>query len=178
MKKLTAWLLVCILCLTGCSAKSSSQAMTIYKMYYQLISESTNYIGESQNYALSYEVKEDAEGTYNYYIFVDSPTVAMYDVVVMAVENDISYDANVKMVPSIGIFDGKYNLVPNQINKKKGYVKGLMISGESDMDTIHLKILVEWKNKKRDSVTREFHNVELTKEGYSYVDTSLGNSHS
>ena len=171
MKKIYCLFLSTLLVLSGCSSKK--QALSLYEAYYQIISENTEYVEESSNYSLSYEVEKSDDGNYYYYIFLDSPTISMYDVVMMAIENDVSYSSNLKMVPSIGIFDGNYNLVPNQINKDKGYVKGLVISGESEEDTIHIKLMVEWKNKNRDKTSREFHNVELTENGYSYVTTQV-----
>ena len=171
MKKIVVPLLTAVLLLTGCS-NSKKLVLETYEMYYQIISENSEYVKDSSYYTLSYEVKKGEHNQYNYYLFLDSPTISMYDVVFMAVENEVSFDSNLQMVPSIGIFDGKYQLVPNQINKDKGFVKGMMISGESSYDKINLKVLVEWKDKTRKKTTREFHHVQLTLDGYSYLENA------
>ena len=169
MEKIVISLLTAVLLLTGCS-NSKKLVLETYEMYYQIISENSEYVKDSPYYTLSYEVKKGDDNQYNYYLFLDNPSISMYDVVFMAVENDVSFNSNLQMVPSI--FDGKYQLVPNQINKDKGFVKGMMISGESSYDKINLKVLVEWKDKSRKKTIREFHHVQLTLDGYTYLENA------
>ena len=86
------------------------------------------------------------DGSYRYYIILDDPKIAMYNVMMIAVENGVSYQECETMVPSFGIFEDRVSLVPGQVNYEEGYVKGISISGQSDKDTMDLLILVRWKS--------------------------------
>ena len=86
------------------------------------------------------------DGSYRYYIILDDPKIAMYNVMMIAVENGVSYQECETMVPSFGIFEDRVSLVPGQVNYEEAYVKGISISGQSDKDTMDLLILVRWKS--------------------------------
>ena len=91
----------------------------------------------------------------------------MYDIAMIAVENDTAYDANAKMMPNIGIMgSGAYTMIPNQYNPDRGFVKGLVISGETQDDSITLKVLVEWRDKDLENVERAFIGFTLTTDGW------------
>lgn len=157
--------------LVGCST-SSDDSTALYEDYYNLISANTTYVTSSTNYSLSAELVE-TEDSYAYYVIVDEPQVAMYNVKIMAIANDVAYEDATAMMPSIGIFDGPYHLVPNQVNVEEGYAKGLTISGESDNDSVNLSIMVEWCEDDEETITREFHHIALTTSGMSYIEASI-----
>ncbi len=159
--------------LTGCSSRTKNTVqMDIYESYYQSISETTKFTEESRFYTLSAEITQTKDGKYSYYIVLDQPHIAMYDVVMMAVENHISYDASVKMMPSIGIFDEPCNLVPNQINVDNGYAEGIVISGESQDPQVSLNLLVEWKDQSEKKTSRLFHSIRIDADGLHFVEES------
>ena len=108
------------------------------------------------------------DGTYRYAIVVDEAKIAMYDVVMIAVENNTPYDDADKMMPSLGIFEDSCSLIPGQVNASQGYAKGLVMSGECSEDGVDLEILVQYKNAKRTKETREFFSYHLNTEGYEY----------
>lgn len=171
MKKLTGWILAVCFFLTGCAGGSrESAALVRYRSYYNAVSENTEYVTETSRYSLSMEMVKEDENSYSYYIFVDQPRIAMYDVIVMAVENGIPYGETDHMMPSIGIFDGTYSLIPNQVNREDGYVKGLVVSGSSDQPETDLRILVEWKDRYKEKTSRQFHHVILNEEGMRYAE--------
>jgi hypothetical protein len=89
----------------------------------------------------------------------------MYDIVIMTVEDERPYQEAVKMMPSSGIFDAASSMIPNQINSKAGFVKGLIVSGECAEDSIVLSFMVEWKDKSRKNTTREFLRFTLNMDG-------------
>jgi hypothetical protein len=89
----------------------------------------------------------------------------MYDIVIMAVEDNRPYEEAVKMMPSSGIFDATSSMIPNQVNSKAGFVKGLIISGECDEEPVELDIMVEWKDRSGKNATREFLTMELGMNG-------------
>ncbi len=164
-----SWLgcvLVAGLVLSGCTTdESESAALLRYKSYYAAIAENTDFSTSSDMYTLSAEMTEEQDGNRAYYIFVDDPQAAMYDVVVMAVENNMPYDTNVKMMPSIGVFDGPYSMIPYQVNKKDGFVKGVVVSGSTNQESVNLKVMVEWKDRYREKVSRDFYSFALSEKG-------------
>ncbi|NCB32836.1 MAG: hypothetical protein EOM64_02965 [Erysipelotrichia bacterium] len=157
-----------LLMLSGCTASINgvSPAMTSYQGYYTAVEDNDKFIESSLYYHLSSEMSEMPDGTHRYYIFLDQPQIAMYDVMMLAVENDTPYDEADKMMPSIGILDNAdYNLIPFQSYTENGYVKGLVISGECTDSNVKLKLLVEWKDKNQERTTREFFSFDLTMDG-------------
>lgn len=157
---------MCIV-LTGCTKKDdkADAEAALYESYYESISSNEIFITQSNYYSLSGEIVQVSDGTYRYSIILDSPQVAMYNVVMMAVENDIPYMNATKMMPSIGILDDQYSLVPYQSNTSRNYVKGLVISGESDTSSIDIKLLVEWTNRSHEKEFREFWSFTLDENG-------------
>ena len=85
----------------------------------------------------------------------------MYHCRIFAVENDIAFADNDKMMPSLGIFDTDVSLVPNQVDKSKGLMKGLVISGESSKDHVDLKLVVEWRDQDNKQVIKQYIQKEL-----------------
>lgn len=167
LKKLFIVFISSFVLLTGCTKKDTkTEALrALYESYYESISTNEIFITSSNYYSLSGEIVAVNDGTYRYSIILDNPQIAMYNVVMMGVENNIQYDNATKMMPSIGILDDQYSLVPFQANSSRNYVKGLVISGESDTSSIEIKLLVEWNNRSRDKQFREFWNITLDENG-------------
>ena len=51
--------------------------------------------------------------------------------------------------------------MPNQVDKSKGLMKGLVISGESSEDHINLKLVVEWRSQDNKQVVKQYIQKEL-----------------
>ena len=64
-------------------------------------------------------------------------------------------------MPSLGVFDTDVSLVPNQVDKSKGLMKGLVISGESSEDHINLKFVVEWRDQANKQVVKQYIQKDL-----------------
>lgn len=167
MKKLMISI-VCagMLLISGCQKKTTTDdtAAQEYKAYYNTVSETTAFASSSKNFTCELEMTQVADSSYRYYVVIDDPQIAMYDVVAIVVENDVSYDDAEKMMPSIGIFDDKKSLVPNQVDTDNGFVKGIALSGESSESSIQIKLLVQWMDKTKKNTTREFLKYDLTAE--------------
>ncbi len=175
MQKVLIACLTGMLMLSGCSASKNgtSAAMTSYQGYYTAVEDNDKFVETSLYYTLSSEMSELPDGTHRYYIVLDEVQIAMYDVVMLAVENDTPYDQADKMMPSIGILDDtEYNLLPFQSYTQNGYVKGLVISGECADAEVKLKLLVEWKDKNQERTTREFFSFVLTMSGAEPLNTA------
>lgn len=165
MKKF--WMITVISCLlVGCqnttTTTEDSGEESLYASYYHVIEDNDQFLSSSEYYTISCEMGAMSDGTYRYYIFLDEPQVAMYDVIMMAVINDIPYEENNAMMPTIGVFDTtEYNLIPYQSNSDAGYVKGLILSGDTSESIVHVKLLVEWSNEGREKTKREFLSFDI-----------------
>lgn len=162
MKK-ALFLLCSLLLLAGCN-KSTSQyseeRLAMYASYYNAVLETSSFEEYSRYFDISYEVTEN-NGTYLYYVFVDNPRIAMYDVEMIVVEGMEDY-SETDMYPSFGIFDEvEYNMLPGQVNAEKGYVRGIVTSGDTDDISKTLYVMVTWKDLTRLNQSREFLEVHL-----------------
>lgn len=162
MCKKISWLvgLMLISCLQACyKDETTNLKMESYKLHYNMVESHTNFKQKSTFFSISSEMVKKNHG-YVYYIFIDQAKVEMNQVVVMVVENDIPYQQNPKMMPSSGIFDRPSSLIPHQINKERGYVKGIVLSGESKEKKIKVEVLVEFKDHSGE-VQREFIHLDI-----------------
>lgn len=172
MKKAAVYLAtICMVFLSGCTGKKNtennvSQAqLEEYETYYSAVLDNPVFAGRSENYDLSFEMNKVPDGSYRYYAILDNERTAMYDVVMVIVENDQKYGSMDKMMPSSGVFEDPVSLIPGQVNKKGGYAKGIVLSGETDQAEIDLKILVEWNNRDHTKESREFLSFHVTPDG-------------
>lgn len=140
--------------LLGCH-NTEEQFLQLYNDMTNLLLDTNDYISTSKYYSLSINYSKTAEEN-RFYIVVDSPKVAMYDVKVIAFEEGT--DTSIEFAPNVGIFDDKINLVPNQVNKDNGYVKGISISGIFRNENPTILCLVQWKNDES-KVYREFYKL-------------------
>ena len=86
MQKLLTSLL-CAFMLAGCFArKENSTNFAAYEGFYKSILDNDKFQEGSLYYQISAEMSTLADGTHRYYIFLDDAQIAMYDVVMLAVE--------------------------------------------------------------------------------------------
>ena len=152
MKKLLCvFILLLTLCACDDSGKQVADPDERYMYIIEMISEHESFETASDYFDINVEMAKIENG-YRYYITVDNPRIAMYDVEMLAIEKNVDY--RTQMAANVGIFDEKeYNLVPNQANVDQGYVKGLVISGVSKYPDTKLYVFVQYKNRDY-SVTR------------------------
>lgn len=153
-------MIVGILC--GCSKANSSKS-TAAERYFDMIDvlKNNEKFDETSNYFdISYEASKINDG-YRYYVFVDNPRIAMYDIKMIVIEDGVDYSE--VMAGNIGIFeDSSYNMIPNQTNIDKGFVKGLSVSGITDSADTTLKVMVTWQDKLLSVTSREFFIFKLS----------------
>jgi len=157
MKKiLILTLMTCML--WGCSGKDDAADVMYdtYESYYRAIMANADFAESSQNYTVSTEIVKTATGKYSYYIIVDDPQVSMKNVVILAVEAGTSVDEETDMMPSSGIFDEAVHMIPGQVDREAGYVKGIIVSGSCADNNVDMYMLVQWENAESAQVTREF----------------------
>ena len=152
-------LLICVILLTviGCNKVVETNGYDKYEQYYKLVDQNTIFENDSEYFTTTVEITTLPSDEYRYYVFIDEPKTAMYNCVVLVRQDEKTFDLQDKMVPTMGIFDRQYNLVPNQVNTQEGYPKGLVVSGECDNpEELILDILVEWTNKEGSEVNQAF----------------------
>jgi hypothetical protein len=155
-----AILILAILILNGCAFDSneylSTENYARYQAYYTSIFDNDRFLTYSDAFLLEV-VFTKIENQYRYDIIIDQPNIAMYDIEVMVVENDISFERSDKMMPNFGIFEtNDTNMIPYQVDVSKGYVKGIILSGLIDVPVVELKIMIAWKDYAKLNSTREF----------------------
>ncbi|MDD6004837.1 MAG: hypothetical protein PUC68_04130 [Firmicutes bacterium] len=160
MKKFLVILMI-IGILTGCSDVKNSNSIAAGRYFdmIEILKNNEQFEDSSNYFDISYEVSKINDG-YRYYVFMDNPRIAMYDIKIIVIEDGVDYSE--VMAGNIGIFeDGSYNMIPNQTNIEKGFVKGLSVSGITDKADTSLKVMITWQDKLLSVTSREFFRFNL-----------------
>jgi len=165
MKKLLTILLLFI-CFTSCTSKGNSESQKKHEQYIKHYEEVIdNTIFSSKNAApfdINVVMNRLGDGSYRYDIIIDQPQIAMYNIQVIAVENNTSYQNADKLMPTFGIFDnGSYNMMPYQTNVENGYVKGIIVSAITTESIINLKIKLTWTDYARVETNKIFVEMQV-----------------
>lgn len=150
-----------LLLISGCSKKDpnqiSTEKMQLYTAYYKSIMEMDRFQEKSDFYDLEVVMNQLPDGTYRYYVILDSPRVAMVDVEMLVVDAAVDYSQTSVIPPAVGLLENEdYSLIPNQVYPELGYVKGLMASGETTSPIVSLNVMVLWKDYAKLKETREY----------------------
>ena len=163
-KKIISFLLAAFL-LCSCSEIGRKKADPNERYIYMIetLQEHELFAEESGYFDITADMAK-IEGGYRYYITVDNPRLAMYDVELLAIEKGVNYLNN--MAANVGIFEeSKYNMIPNQSNPEKGYVKGIVASGVSSSPEATLYVFVQFKNADHSSAHSEYIKLDVSYEG-------------
>ena len=156
MKKLV--LLLLLVCSLNACAVEVEKDISDEQRYFDLIEvirSDQKFLEQSQYFEISTDMARIDNG-YRYYIFIDNPRIALYEIEAMALVDGVDYHKVV--APSIGVLeDAIYNMVPNQTNTDKNYVKGLVLSGDCTTPNINLKMIVRWKDKTHSEYSSEYY---------------------
>ncbi|MBS3972575.1 MAG: hypothetical protein KGZ84_06150 [Erysipelotrichia bacterium] len=156
--------LVLLLLLSGCLQQprdvAFERALTVFESHYFSILDNDRFLNSSNYFNISIE-KYELSNQYRYDLIIDNPQVAMYDVVIVIVENNQDFESLSSLTPSLGVFDASVNLVPNQINLSKGFPKGILLSGISTESTIQLRVMVAWKDYYKLKQSREYFILDI-----------------
>lgn len=157
MKKILISLIL-LLALFGCQKTSSVENQ--YYSFLKLLEEREEFSSSSLNYDISYEITAIGNGKYRYFVTIDEPRIAMYDIEIMAIEEGKDYSENI--AASAGILStDQYNMIPNQSDVEKGYISGINISGETDDPHPVLLVLVQWHSSDLTIDSREYFKIEI-----------------
>lgn len=178
MRKLLLMFMV-IVFLAGCANNNESidkLKLENYAYIYQTITDNDTFDTVADHFDMQVVMSLIGDNEYRYDIIIDNPQVAMYDIKMMAVENNIDYSLADKMMPSIGIFDDEeYNMVPYQVETSLGFVKGMVISGTTNAPVINLKIRITWKDYTKVEETKNYFNltVDYFSQNATYDNSSI-----
>jgi hypothetical protein len=159
-KKLLVIMMVLVM-LAGCKKDTrmiDEEKYNAYLTYYQALLDYENKLETSRYYNIELVCNALAENRYRYDVIINDPKIAMYDVQVLMVAENVAGVINKDvMMPSEGIFsDVEYNMIPYQVDYEKNYVSGFDLSLVSDESPIHVAVMVAWKDKNKNNSYREY----------------------
>ncbi len=172
MKRLTCalLLLICTSVLFGCTdstvAESSDETYDTYTNYYKNILETENKATSCQSFDLSVTVTLLEDGSYKYDVTISNTRVAMYDIMFLAVNDDVGAkvdeDGEVTM-PSIGILDEtSYAMVPGQVDTANNLVASLTLSLTSENPTMRIGVMVDYLSSDKTDRVRQYLSITGT----------------
>ena len=161
MKKILLIILLLIsLCACNEDGKQKADPDERYMYIIEMISEHETFQDSSNYFDIAVEMAKISDG-YRYYITIDNPRIAMYDIELLAIEKSVDY--RTQMAANVGIFEEKeYHMVPNQSNPDQGYVKGIVASGVSKNPITTLFIFVQFKNSDFSAVRSEYFKLDVS----------------
>jgi hypothetical protein len=121
MKKIIILILAVII--TGCN----NQLNIDKKTYQSLVKELNNINIKNKQYPFDIKLELDKiiDSEITYRLIIDKPKQSLKNIMVLVIHDSKTKD----IFPSIGIFDSKVNLIPNDIDVAKNNVKGIALVG-------------------------------------------------
>lgn len=131
--------------LVGCT-KGESIEKNIYDSYIEIVNskKDSDYIP----FNVSVYVDKLTDDEVMYRLIIDSPKESLYEVEALVIHDKDTED----IFPSSGIFDTKYNLLKDEVDKDKNNVRGIILIGyikyKGDIDKINttFKVLVKYRD--------------------------------
>ncbi|MEG0841156.1 MAG: hypothetical protein RSF69_01300 [Erysipelotrichaceae bacterium] len=160
MRKLLL-LVLCFTMISGCSSNSnaSEERSKKYDEYVKTVEDNSDVVSNDIPFDHALEVHKVKKNLYQYTVTIDNPKIAMYNIEEIVVDKKM---INGKiMFPNVGIIDdedAQYNLIPFQSNNKKGFQKGIQLSGETSQSEFTLYVLVTWKDYAKLKTSKAFFN--------------------
>ena len=147
--------------LAGCRSDArqlNEEKYNAYLAYYQAILDYDNKQSQSNEFDINLVINKLSDENYRYDVIIDNPKVAMYNIEVLMIVDDIAHAVRTDvMMPSVGIFeDETYTMIPYQVDLEKNYVKGLDLSATGSEEAIHVSVMVQFTNKEKTRTTREY----------------------
>ena len=112
---------VMLISLSACSyfnKKDIAAEDSLYQAYYNSIKDNSKYTANNNYFKISAEMSQLPQGNYLYYVFIDEPQIAMYDIKVMIMEDGFIMNEDSDLLATVGIVDDtKVNMIPYQVDK-------------------------------------------------------------
>ena len=157
--------LLLLISLWGCkdAGKETADPNERYAYIIEMIREHEAFSDRSDYFDITVEMAKIDDG-YRYYITLDNPRIAMYDVELLAVEEGVDYMS--RMAANVGIFEEReYHLVPNQSNPKENFMKGLVASAVTPRAETVLYVFVQFKSADYSTVHSEYFRFDTSYQG-------------
>ena len=149
-KILLIFLSIFILC--GCERKSDE--MKLYENYILNLRNQTKF-DENLPFDIEISISKITDSEVKYKAIIDNPKKDLKNIEAIIIHDKYTED----IYPSSGIFDDKYNLILNEIDKENNNVKGIILVGYIPFDKdikefdSEFKVLLSYEN---DIENREF----------------------
>ncbi|MCI9292230.1 MAG: hypothetical protein HFF02_02880 [Erysipelotrichaceae bacterium] len=133
-----------VVLLSACTQKveSDKDFQYTYNSFVESILDNNGVQSKDIPFTHTLDVSEDKNGEYRYKITIDEPRIAMYNIQMMVVDKTAN-----GQYPFIGLMnDDMYSMIPNQENKEKNFVKGIVLEGVSKTPKFTLYVQVNWKD--------------------------------
>lgn len=157
------WLILLVL-LSGCFQQPRNiefeRALVIYESHYFSILDNDRFLTSSNYFSISVETYQIGD-FFRYDLIIDDPQVAMYELVVVIVEDNQSFESLQAIKPSLGVFDATVNLVPYQVNVERGFPRGVLLSGVTSQPTLELRVMVAWKDYYKLQQFRQYFLIDI-----------------
>lgn len=144
MRKLLL-ILISALCVSACTNRNTKdkEFQNTYNSFVDSILDNNGVDTAEIPFAHKLEVTKESTGEYRYAITISDPKVAMYHIQMMVVDK-----AAGGQYPFIGLMNDEplYSMIPNQENKEKYFVKGVVLEGASVNPQFTLYVQVNWKD--------------------------------
>lgn len=153
------FILCALLCVSLCGCQNSQKITNEQNANYNEFKTSLINNAGAVTYTLpfSYSISIDKVNSkkYSYTVVVKNPDVAMIDIQMMVL-NPKEVSKN-KMEPSIGIIDDStVSMIPNQVNSKKGYPKGIALNGICKSSDFQIYCMITWYNEDKTQQSRGY----------------------
>lgn len=143
MKKI---LLLIFILLLLCGCNKDNEALKKYNSYIEELKSSE--ISKEIPFDITIDISKFTDQEYMYKVIIDNPKEELRNIEAIAIHDKETKD----IFPSSGIFDDKYNLIPNNINKDNKNAKGIILIGylpyEENID-ITFKVLLKYKTNNK-----------------------------
>ena len=146
-------IILCLFLLTACN-KEETKEKIIYNNYIKTLN---NNFKTTNNIPFDIEIYLDkiSNTEVMYRAIIDNPKTSIKNIEVLIIHNKYTKD----IYPSSGIFDEKYSLIPNTIEKSNNIVKGIILIGyipyEGDLGNIDVEFKLYLKYTVDDSNVHE-----------------------
>lgn len=142
--------IISIFMLTGCT--SATKEETIYKDYISYLqNNNSNLMDLPFNIEINVDKIVDSEVMYR--VIIDNPKIPLRNIEALIIHDKYTSD----VFPSTGIFEEKYNLIPNVINKSSNYVEGIILAGyipfDEDIKEFHANFKLLFKYVDDDNIS-------------------------
>lgn len=146
-------IILCLFLLTACN-KVETKEKIIYNNYIKTLN---NNFKTTNNIPFDIEIYLDkiSNTEVMYRAIIDNPKTSIKNIEVLIIHDKYTKD----IYPSSGIFDEKYSLIPNTIEKSNNIVKGIILIGyipyEGDLGNIDVEFKLYLKYTDDDSNVHE-----------------------